>query len=77
MYVKFFKRFLDFILSLCAVIVLSPVLVFLTVVGAITMKGNPFFVQKRPGKNEKIISSEDATLIDSIVKLFEYERTRR
>lgn len=28
-------------------------------------------------KNEKIISSEDATLIDSIVKLFEYERTRR
>lgn len=56
MYAKFFKRFLDFISSLCAVIVLSPVLVFLTVVGAITMKGNPFFVQKRPGKNEKIIS---------------------
>ena len=54
MYVKFFKRFLDFILSLLTLIVLSPVLLVLTVVGAIVMKGNPFFTQLRPGKDEKI-----------------------
>ena len=54
MYAKFFKRVLDFVLSLLALIVLSPVLLILTVLGAIKMKGNPFFTQLRPGKNEKI-----------------------
>lgn len=54
MYAKFFKRVIDFALSLCALIVLSPVLLILTIVGAIKMKGNPFFTQLRPGKNEKI-----------------------
>ena len=54
MYRKFFKRFLDFVLSLFALIVLSPILLILIVLGAIAMKGNPFFVQLRPGKNEKI-----------------------
>lgn len=54
MYAKFFKRFFDFILSLLTLIVLSPVMLVLTIVGAIKMKGNPFFTQLRPGKNEKI-----------------------
>lgn len=54
MYAKFFKRFLDFSLSLCAVIVLSPILLILTFLGLIFMRGNPFFFQERPGKNEKI-----------------------
>lgn len=54
MYAKFFKRLLDFVLSLLALIVLSPVLLILTVLGAIKMKGNPFFTQSRPGKDEKI-----------------------
>lgn len=49
MYAKFFKRFFDFIISLTALIILSPVLMILTVTGAIVMKGNPFFIQKRPG----------------------------
>ena len=53
MYAKFFKRFLDFILSVTALIVLSPVLLALTVSGAIAMKGNPFFLQPRPGKIAK------------------------
>ena len=53
MYEKFFKRFLDFILSFTALIVLSPVLVVLMVIGAIAMNGNPFFVQARPGKKDK------------------------
>lgn len=54
MYAKFFKRVMDFTLSLLAIIVLSPVLLILTVLGAIKMKGNPFFTQLRPGKNEKL-----------------------
>ena len=54
MYAKFFKRPLDFILALVAFIVLLPVLIILTILGAIKMKGNPFFVQPRPGKNERI-----------------------
>lgn len=53
MYAKVFKRLLDFILSLTALIVLSPILLVLTVVGAIVMRGNPFFLQSRPGKKGK------------------------
>ena len=54
LYKQFFKRFYDILLSGLAIIVLSPVLIILTVLGAIKMKGNPFFTQLRPGKNEKI-----------------------
>ena len=54
MYAKFFKRFFDFILSLFAVIVLFPLFLILAIVGSAFMGGNPFFVQERPGKNEKI-----------------------
>lgn len=53
MYAIFFKRFFDFTLSLIAIIVLSPILLVLIVVGAIAMRGNPFFVQPRPGKKGK------------------------
>lgn len=54
MYGKVIKRVLDFLIALCATICLSPVLLLLTVLGAIKMKGNPFFTQERPGKDEKI-----------------------
>lgn len=54
MYEKFWKRFFDFSLSLLALIILLPVLLALTVLGWIEMKGNPFFTQLRPGKDEKI-----------------------
>ena len=55
MYKHFFKRLFDLFSSFFAILVLSPI------VGAIAMGGNPFFVQKRPGKkdkdgNEKIFS---------------------
>ncbi len=53
MYAKFFKRVIDFLLSLIAVSVLSPVIILLIVIGAIAMRGNPFFVQGRPGKKRK------------------------
>ena len=54
MYKKYIKRILDFLLSAFAIIALSPLLLILTVVGAIQMKGNPFFSQERPGWHEKI-----------------------
>lgn len=53
-YAKYIKRVMDFFLSFCAIVVLSPIMIVLTVAGAIAMKGNPFFTQLRPGKNEKI-----------------------
>ena len=58
MYANFFKRFFDFTLSLIAIILLSPVLLILTVVGAIAMGGNPFFTQERPGKIDKRTGKE-------------------
>lgn len=53
-YAKYIKRAMDGFLSFCAIVVLSPIMIILTVVGAIAMKGNPFFTQLRPGKNERI-----------------------
>lgn len=50
MYAKCFKRVIDFTLSLIALIVLFPVLLILTIMGAIAMRGNPFFTQLRPGR---------------------------
>ncbi|MBQ7080891.1 MAG: sugar transferase [Fibrobacter sp.] len=54
MYAKYLKRPLDFFCALLAILCLSPLLILLTVVGAFKMRGNPFFTQPRPGKDEKI-----------------------
>jgi lipopolysaccharide/colanic/teichoic acid biosynthesis glycosyltransferase len=54
MYKRFIKRFLDFILSLSGLIILSPLFVFVTLLLFIANWGNPFFTQLRPGKNEYI-----------------------
>lgn len=54
LYKQFFKRFYDILLSGIAILVLSPIFLILIVLGAIKMKGNPFFTQQRPGKNGKI-----------------------
>lgn len=53
MYLRCLKRAIDVLVSLTALIVLSPVLLMLTVIGAAVMKGNPFFVQLRAGKIDK------------------------
>lgn len=53
LYKPFFKRFWDIVLSAVAIIVLSPLMLVLTILGAIKMKGNPFFTQLRPGKKGK------------------------
>lgn len=54
MYAKCFKRVIDFLLSLIALIIISPILLVLIILGTVFMRGNPFFTQERPGKNEKI-----------------------
>lgn len=58
MYAKCFKRIMDLILAMMALIVLSPVLIVLTVCGTIAMRGNPFFTQLRPGKIDKRTGKE-------------------
>lgn len=56
MYAKYFKRMLDFILSLIALIILSPILLIVAILVRIKL-GNPIiFKQQRPGKNEKIFT---------------------
>lgn len=53
-YEKFFKRPLDLLCGLAAVIVFFWLYGILTILGAFFMRGNPFFTQARPGKDEKI-----------------------
>lgn len=48
-YEKNIKRILDIIISLMGLIVLFPLLLLLTMLGTIAMRGNPFFIQERPG----------------------------
>ena len=50
LYANYVKRLLDFTLSLCGLIILSPLLLLLLIVGAVAMGGNPIFFQNRPGK---------------------------
>lgn len=56
LYAKYVKRYLDVFVSLMGLIVLSPIFLLLIVIGAVEMKGNPFFMQQRPGKDEKIFN---------------------
>lgn len=65
MYAKHLKRWIDFIISFCALVILSPVLLLLIVLGSVFMRGNPFFVQERPGKNEKIFKLIKFRTMDS------------
>ena len=88
MYAKYIKRILDFVLSLCALIVLSPILLMLIILGAIFMGGNPFFTQQRPGKDEKIFKlikfrtmdnrkDKNGNLLPDDVRLNKYGRILR
>ena len=54
MYQRFFKRFLDIVLSLCALLVLSPVLLALALLVRKNLGSPVIFHQDRPGKDEKI-----------------------
>lgn len=56
MYKYFFKRLLDFILSLIAIVILSPVLLITAILVRIKLGSPVIFKQERPGKNEKIFT---------------------
>lgn len=54
MYAKFFKRFLDFLLSLLALIVLSSAFLVLAILVKIKLGSPVIFKQERPGRGEKL-----------------------
>jgi len=56
MYKKYFKRLIDVVLSIIALIVLSPVLLITAILVRIKLGSPIIFKQKRPGKNEKIFT---------------------
>lgn len=56
MYKLFFKRVIDFLASVIALLLISPIFLILIVFLAIANDGKPFFIQRRPGKNGKIFS---------------------
>lgn len=56
MYKLFFKRIIDFFLSIIGLLILSPLILIIIIILLFTNKGKPFFFQERPGKNEKIFT---------------------
>lgn len=87
-YEKYFKRPLDLLCGLAAVIVFFWLYGILTILGAIFMRGNPFFTQARPGKDEKIFKlikfrtmdnrrDEQGNLLPDEVRLNRYGRFLR
>lgn len=56
MYAKYIKRILDFILSLIALIVLSPIMIIIYILVRIKLGKPAIFKQQRPGKDEKIFT---------------------
>ncbi|MBD7984588.1 sugar transferase [Sporosarcina sp. Sa2YVA2] len=53
-YKRYVKRLMDFILSLVAIIVLSPILLIVAIIVRVKLGGPVLFKQERPGLNEKI-----------------------
>jgi len=54
MYKNYFKRILDFLLSLILLVILSPIMLLILMLLFLSTRKNPFFIQTRPGLNEKI-----------------------
>lgn len=88
LYRKFLKRPMDFILSLMAIIVLSPVLIIVGVLVRVKLGSPVLFKQKRPGFNEKIFTmykfrtmtderDENGELLPDSIRLTKFGRTLR
>ncbi|MDY0257252.1 sugar transferase [Gudongella oleilytica] len=87
-YRRFLKRPMDFILSLMAIIVLSPVLIIIGVLVRIKLGSPVLFKQKRPGLYEKIFTmykfrtmtdekDENGELLPDSVRLTKFGRMLR
>ena len=88
LYRRFLKRPMDFILSLMAIIVLSPVLIIVGVLVRVKLGSPVLFKQKRPGLNEKIFTmykfrtmtdekDENGELLPDSVRLTKFGRMLR
>ena len=88
MYRRFFKRFLDFILSLAAIIILSPVYIIVALLVRTKLGSPVIFTQERPGKDEKIFKmykfrsmtderDEDGNLLPDEVRLTSFGKKLR
>ena len=88
MYQKYIKRGLDFILSLIASIILSPVMLMVAVLVRVKLGSPVLFKQQRPGKNEKIFNmyklrtmtderDENGELLPDEVRLTKFGKTLR
>lgn len=88
MYLHIYKRFFDIILSLCALIVLSPILLAIAVLIRSRLGSPVIFHQERPGKDEKIFrlckfrsmtnaQDENGNLLPDSERLTEFGRKLR
>lgn len=88
MYVKYTKRILDFILSLLAIIILSPVFLIVAVLVRVKLGTPVIFKQERPGLHEKIFTlykfrtmtdekDEEGNLLPDTVRLTKFGKLLR
>src|SRR5579875_2405626 len=54
MYRRLLKPVIDFVIALLFLIITSPIILLTIILLFIVNKGSPFFLQTRPGKNEKL-----------------------
>ena len=72
MYRHFFKRFLDIVLSLLALIILSPVILIVSILIKVTSNGRVFFLQERLGKKGKVFKIiKFRTMVENAEKIGE------
>lgn len=87
-YEKYFKRPMDVLCGILTVIMFSWLYIILIILGTIFMRGNPFFIQERPGKNERIFKlikfrsmdnrkDRNGNLLPDSVRLNKYGRILR
>jgi len=55
-YKMYFKRLIDIIACVSGLLLLSPIFIIITLLLLFVNNGKPFFIQKRPGKDETIFS---------------------
>jgi len=56
MYLNLIKPFLDYVITLILLIITSPIFIITVLTLLILNKGQIFFIQKRPGRNERVFS---------------------
>jgi len=88
MYKNYLKRVMDFVLSLMAIVVLSPVLLVVAILVRVKLGTPVLFTQERPGKDEKIFKlykfrtmtdekDENGQLLPDKMRLTKFGKTLR